>query len=100
MMKKEFKTLVSFVIYLFLPLLVSYIYLRVFNKPYTKDDINAVIWLNGVLDIVYFIIFVILSIDIFKQSNDVVLIYFGSDGNDIKFIMEHLDMRQCQLINH
>lgn len=72
MMKKEFKTLVSFVIYLFLPLLVSYIYLRVFNKPYTKDDINAVIWLNGVLDIVYFIIFVILSIDIFKQSNELI----------------------------
>ena len=72
MMKKELKTLVSFVIYLFLPLLISYIYLRVFNKPYSRDDINAVIWLNGVLDIIYFIIFVVLSIDIFKQSNELI----------------------------
>ena len=67
-MKKELKTFISFIVYSFLPYIIVYLYKFL---PYKKDipnEMDLLIIINTVLDIVFFVIFILLSKDIFKNN--------------------------------
>lgn len=78
-MKKDVsKTLTSFLLYLYLPTLVILIGNYVFKLHFDSSNLEQLAWLNIIFDLFYFVFFIIISIDIFKEYK----VLEGKDSNE------------------